>query len=139
LSKSLFWVGCLPAVAGGLLLGGAAFATAFWLATVWGLDEADVEEVWPSLTVGAAAGLLFGLLGAFVAELAARLILLPIFGRALLSAPLLTAQILGDSDYVAGLAGKLAPDGRSLELRFSNDAMAQSFAALNRLLPGPAP
>jgi hypothetical protein len=138
LTRSIFLVGCVPAALGGLLVGAAAFAAAYWLATVSGLDDFEVDEGWPSLILGGVAGLLGGLLGAFVAELAARLFLLPFFGRALLSAPLLTAQMLGDSDYVVGLAAKLAPDGRSLELRFADDAQAQAFAALNRLPAGPA-
>jgi hypothetical protein len=112
---------------------------AFWLSTVWGLDEADVEEFWPSLLVGAAAGLLFGVIGAFAAELLSRLVLLPFFGRELLAAPLLTAQMIGDSDYVAGLAGKLSPDGRWVELRFSDEAQARAFAALNDLPAVPVP
>jgi hypothetical protein len=132
-------VGCVPAALGGLLLGGAAFAVAFWLSTVWGLDEADVEEFWPSLLVGAAAGLLFGVIGAFAAELLSRLVLLPFFGRELLAAPLLTAQMIGDSDYVTGLAGKLSPDGRWVELRFSDEAQAGAFAALNDLPAAPVP
>jgi hypothetical protein len=122
-----------------LLLAGAAFAAAYWFAVVSGLDNFDVDEGWPALILGGAAGLLGGALGAFIAELAARLVLLPLFGRALLSAPLLTAQVLGESDYVAGLAGKLAPDGHSLLLRFSNGAIAQAVADLNRLPAGPAP
>jgi hypothetical protein len=131
LTKSVFLMGCVPFAAGGLLVGLAGFAGGFVLAVRLGLDEVDTEEVWPSLLVGAAAGLFAGLIGAFLAELAARLVLLPFYGRALLGAPLLTAQFLGSSDYVAGLTGRLAPDARYVELRFANDAVAQEFLALN--------
>ncbi|MCC6187772.1 MAG: hypothetical protein IT318_01965 [Anaerolineales bacterium] len=46
---------------------------------------------------------------------------------------------LGNSDYVAGVGGKMAPGGRSYELRFSNHTVAQAFAALNRLSSWPRP
>jgi hypothetical protein len=131
LTKSIFLVGCLPAAAGGLLVGAVAFAAAFWLAAQAGLDEVDTDEFWPSLTVGAAAGLFAGLLAGILAELAARLLLLPLFGRVLWSAQLLAAQMLGNLDYVAGLTGKLSADGRELELKFANEGVAREFAALN--------
>jgi hypothetical protein len=58
-------------------------------------------------------------------------VLLPFLGPALLRAPLLAVQFLGDSDYVAGLTGKLNADGSRLELRFARDDAAGAFATVN--------
>ena len=57
---------------------------------------------------------------------------LPFLGPALLRAPLLAAQMLSDSDYVAGLSARLSADGSRLELRFAREAAARGFAAVNR-------
>jgi hypothetical protein len=130
-TRSIFLAGCLPFVGGGLLIGLAAFAAGFVLATAYGLDEAASDEAWPSLVVGGGAGLIFGLVGGFVAELVARVLLLPFLGRALLAAPLLAVQFLRDSDYVAGLTGRLAPTGESVELRFDNEDIGREFQRLN--------
>jgi hypothetical protein len=77
----------------------------------------------------------------FLFELAARLVLLPIFGRALWQAPLLAAQILNDSDYVTGLTAKPDRDASHLLLTFTNNQIAGEFEALNavRLTPPQEP
>lgn len=131
LTKSVFLAGCVPFVGGGLIVGLAAFAAAFVLATQLGLDEATDGETWPSLVLGAAAGLLLGLAGGFLAELGVRVLLLPFLGRALWRAPLLAAQLLRESDYVAGLTGQLSPDGTRLRLRFDRDDIGRAVDALN--------
>jgi hypothetical protein len=66
-----------------------------------------------------------------VFELLARILLLPIFGRALLGAPLLAAQFIRDSDYVAGVTGRLAADGSHIHLTLANDEIARDVEALN--------
>ncbi len=84
-----------------------------------------------SLVLGAAAGLFVGLLGGFLFEVIARVLLLPIMGRALLDAPLLAIQFLKDSDYVAGMSGKLSADGTQVCLTFNNSEIAREFRELN--------
>jgi hypothetical protein len=135
-TKSVFMAGCLPFIGGGLLVGLAVFVSVFILAARAGLDEMTDGEEWPSLILAAAAGLFAGILGGFVIEIAARLLLLPFMGTALLRAPLLAAQLLNDSDYVAGLSARLNRDATQLELRFERDEAAQTFAGFNQLAVG---
>jgi hypothetical protein len=131
-TKSVFMAGCVPFVGGGLLVGLAVFVLVFILAARAGLDEIVDGEEWPSLILGGGAALLAGVVAGFVFEVAARLVLLPVLGPALLRAPLLAAQLLSDSDYVAGLSAKLNRDATQLELRFEQDEAARAFAAANR-------
>ena len=131
LTKTTFLAGCVPFVGGGLLIGLVVFALAFYFSTRLGLDQFDDGETWPSLVVGAGAGLFVGLAGGFVIELLSRLILLPFLGRALWRAPLLAIQMLSDSDRVAGLTGKFSPDATTLLLRFDLDDIGREVQTLN--------
>jgi len=83
-----------------------------------------------SLVLGAAAGLFGGIAGGFIFELVARLLLLPIMGRALLRAPLLVPTLFTDSDYVAGLTARPNAD-YTLTLTFANAEIAREFEAAN--------
>jgi hypothetical protein len=132
-TKNVFLAGFVPFLLGFILAGLAAFAAVFFGVSVLGWDDGPTQPgAWPpSLVLGALAGLLAGFAGGFAFELAARVILIPIFGRALFGAPLLAAQFLRDSDYVAGVTGRLAADGSHVYLTLSNDEMAREFAALN--------
>jgi hypothetical protein len=136
LARSIFMAGCVPFLGGGLLFAVAGFALGFWLSLTLGLDAYDDGETWPSLVAGGGAALVLGLVGAWLSELAARVLLLPFFGAALLRAPTWASQLLRESDYVPGLAARLAPDARSIELKFENDAIGREFARLN---PGAQP
>jgi hypothetical protein len=98
------------------------------------LDEYGQPHNANSLVLGAAAGLVAGLVGGFLFELVTRVLLIPVFGRAITQAPLLAAQFLNDSDYVAGLTAKPDRDAKHLQLVFSNDAIAGEFQALNTTL-----
>ena len=130
-TKSVFLAGCVPFVLGGLLVGVVVFGLVFILAARAGLDELGDGEQWPSLILGAFVGLFAGLFGGFVFEVLARVVLLPFLGSALLRAPLLAQQLLNDSDYVAGLTGKLNADASRLELTFVREEVAREFAAVN--------
>jgi hypothetical protein len=132
LTKLTFMAGCVPFLGGGALIGLAAFAGAFWLSIQLGLDEFDDGETWPSLVVGGAAGLVAGLAGGFVFELIARIVLLPFLGQALWRTPLLAAQLLRDSDRIAGLTGQFSPDAAQVLLRFDLDDIGREVEALNR-------
>jgi hypothetical protein len=122
----------VPFVLGGLVVGLAVFALVFVLAARAGLDESSVGAQWPSLILGAAAGLVAGLVAGFVFEVGARVVLLPFLGPALLRAPLLAAQFISDEDYVAGLRAKVSSDGTRLELKFAREEAARGFEAVNR-------
>jgi hypothetical protein len=130
-TQSVFLAGCVPFALGFIMVGLVAFGAAFYWASVVGLDEMGDGDTPNSLILGAAAGLFAGLAGALVFELAARIVLIPLFGSALLRAPLLSMQLISDSDYVAGLTGRLTPDGAALQLKFANDAIAREFQTLN--------
>ncbi len=132
-TSAVFLAGLIPLLLGLVLIGGGVFVVVSFGASLAGLDEYGRPVNANSLIVGAAAGLVAGLAGGFLFELAARLVLLPFFGRALLRAPLLAAQFLNDSDYVAGLTGKTDREGRCLSLIFTNDEIACEFEVLNAL------
>lgn len=132
-TKAVFLAGCIPFVLGVIVVGGLAFAVTALKASALGLDTVGRPVNANSLVVGAAAGLLAGVVGGFLFEVLARVILLPVFGRALLRAPLLAAQLISDADYVAGVTARLTPDASRLRLIFANDDIAAEFKILNRL------
>ena len=130
-TKAVFLAGCIPFVLGLLVVGVAVFLVVTFGAITWGLDEDGKPNNANSLVLGAAAGLFAGLVGGFLFEVMARIILLPVMGRGLLAAPLLALQFLTDSDYVAGLKGKLESDASRVHFTFSNDDVAREFRSLN--------
>lgn len=132
-TKSVFLAGCIPFVLGFVLVGAAAFLLTVYGSWVFGLDELQSpgQTQTPSLVLGAGAGLFGGFVGGFVFELLARLLLIPFYGSSLLRAPMLAKQFINDSDYVAGLTGRLDRDARQLTLEFSNEEVAEDFARLN--------
>jgi hypothetical protein len=130
-TKVMFLAGCIPFGLGAALVGIAAFSVVALGASVLGLDQYGTPGNANSLVVGAAAGLFAAIVGGFLFEVVARLILLPIFGATLLRTPLLALQLMSDSDYVTGLSGKLAADGSRFELTFANEDIAREFEALN--------
>lgn len=138
-TKSVFLAGLLPFLAGFILLGGAAFVLAAFYASALGIDRNSVPGSANSLVVGGAAGMIVGLISAFLFEGAARLLLLPVFGQALWQAPMLMTQFIQDADYVAGLRGKLDPEAKHLLLTFNNDELAAEFARVNGETAVPTP
>jgi hypothetical protein len=130
-TKAVFLAGLVPFVVGFLGVGGIAFAMVGFGAFAWGLDELGRPENSNSLVLGAAAGLFAGIVAGFVFELIARVLLLPVLGRALLQAPLLVPSLFTDADHVAGLTGRPNADFTQLALTFANDAVARDFAAAN--------
>jgi hypothetical protein len=120
-------------VLGFLVLGIIAFGFVTLEGWKLGLDDMGRHGNANSLVLGFAAGLLAGCLGGFLFEVVARVLLLPFFGNSLWSAPLLALQFLKDSDYVAGVSGKLSKDGSQVYLTFNNPEIAREFRSLNRL------
>ena len=136
-TKAVFLAALIPFALGFLAIGGAAFAVVGLGAAAAGLDQVGRLNNANSLMLGAAAGLVAGIIGAFVCELAARVLLLPLFGRALWQAPLFVPSLFTDADYVAGLTGRPNADLTAVTLMFAHDDIANEFAAVNaaRLSP----
>ncbi|MCB8944998.1 MAG: hypothetical protein H6658_14705 [Ardenticatenaceae bacterium] len=131
-TKAVFLAGFIPLMLGFVLLGGAAFVVVTFYASWLGLDEMAQPSTFASWVLGGAAGLVVGLVAGFLCELLARVVLLPVYGRSLYQAPLLTTQFLSDADYVAGLTAKLDKEAKHLTLIFANDEVAKEFLALNK-------
>ncbi len=130
-SKATFLAGLLPFAAGFILLGGAAFLITMFYAVDQGIDQNTIPGSNNSTVVGGAVGLIIGMLGGFLFELLARLLLLPIFGKALWQAPLLLTQFMRDSDYVAGVEGRLDRPSGELLLTFNREDLAEPFGIEN--------
>jgi hypothetical protein len=132
-TKAVFLAQLLPFTVGFLAVGGVALAATWYGAAVFGLDEVGTTNPRTpnSWVLAGAAGLLGGIAGGFVVELVARVLLLPVFGRALWAAPLLVPSLFTDADYVAGLQGRLSADGTEVTLRFARDDVAHAVAAAN--------
>jgi hypothetical protein len=130
-TNAVFLAGCIPFVLGFVLIGLAVFFSVAFFALGSGLDEHGKPGNSNSLVLGAASGFFAGLLGAFLFEVFARVVLLPFMGRGLFDAPLLAIQLLKDSHYVAGLNARLNADASHVEFNFTNTAIAAQFAELN--------
>lgn len=130
-TKAVFVAGLIPFVVGFLLAGAFGFAVVGYNAVVFGLDEIGRPNNANSLVLGTAAGLLAGIVGGFIAELLVRLLLLPVFGRTLWSAPLLVPSLVTDVDHVAGVIGRSNSDLSEVVLTFAIDGVAQAFADAN--------
>ncbi|MCB8985380.1 MAG: hypothetical protein H6659_16235 [Ardenticatenaceae bacterium] len=130
-TKAVFLAGCIPFVLGVLLVGGLTFFAVTYGAIIWRLDEYGQPNNTNSLVLGAAAGLVAGLVAGFLFEAAARVLLLPLFGKALFRAPLLAAQFFTDADYVAGLTARPDRAALLLQLTFANDEIGREFRTLN--------
>jgi len=130
-TRAIFLAGLIPFALGFLAVGGLTLISVAFGALKWGLDDYGQPHNANSLVLGAAAGLFAGLIGGFLFEILARVVLLPVFGQALFRAPLLSVQFLSDADYVAGLSGKPDTQTRQLILAFSNEEIAREFERLN--------
>lgn len=130
-TRAQFLATILPFLLGFLVVGVIVFGRVGLAATDAGLDEVGRSGSPNALILGAAAGLAAGLAAGAVCEALARVLLLPIVGRSILTAPWLVSSIVSDADHVAGLTGR--PDTRftRLTLTFTNDDVAREFAAAN--------
>lgn len=132
LTTSTFLAAFVPFAIGFLVAGGLAFAVVGLKVLAIGLDDGTPSPRTPaSLVLGALAGLVAGLAGGFVLELAARIVLTPWFGRALWRLPLLVPSFFTDGDAVVGLAGTPNADVTVITLRFDRDDAAEAFLAAN--------
>ncbi|MGE0363569.1 MAG: hypothetical protein AB7H93_23210 [Vicinamibacterales bacterium] len=136
-TKAVFLAQFVPFALGFLVAGGAALAASWYGATVAGLDEvgATNPRTPNSWILAGAAGLAGGIAGGFVGELAARVLLLPVFGSALWRAPLLVPSLFTDADRVAGVTARPDAALATVTLTFDLDDVAAAFVAANHASP----
>ncbi len=130
-SKNQFLAGLIPFGLGFVGVGATVFVLVTLYASYLGLDEGTQSGTYGSWVLGGAAALIVGFAAGFVVELFARILLIPVWGRALWHAPLLAWQFLTDSDYVAGVRVRPVADYSAVQLTFFNQETAQTFARLN--------
>ncbi len=117
--------------------GGVAAIASFFVAlyysarfTTWlGADARIAGEF--DWVVAALAALIVGVTIGFAAELLAKIVFFPLLGRAFRFAPLLAAEILGNTSCKAGVKYALSKDASALRLTFMNDDIAAAFARRN--------
>lgn len=134
-TKSTFLAAFVPFALGFLVTGAAAFLAVAWGTIALGLDDSTAvaaPRTPASLVLGGLAGLVVGLVGGFLMELVARVLLLPWMGRALWRMPLFVPSLLTDLDAVAGLSVSPNADLSAVTLRFDRADAAAAFAAANR-------
>jgi hypothetical protein len=132
-TKAVFLAQFVPFALGFLVAGAAALAATWYGATRVGLDEvgATNPRTPNSWVLAGAAGLVGGLAGGFVAELVARVLLLPVFGATLWRAPLFVPSLFTDADRVAGVTARPDAAMTTATLRFDRDDAAAAFVAAN--------
>jgi hypothetical protein len=86
-----------------------------------------------SITVGALAGIIAGLVGGTLVEFASKFIFAPVYGQLLLKRPLTVFSLFDDSEDVIGLSFRFGEKKKSLKLIFENEEIAREFTQLNFL------
>jgi hypothetical protein len=81
--------------------------------------------------LGAAAGLLAGIIIGTLVEFGLKLLLAPVYGKLLLQRPLTIFSVLSDSENLIGISTRFAEHKKILKLTFENDEIGQEFVAMN--------
>lgn len=81
--------------------------------------------------LGAAAGLLAGIIIGTLVEFGLKLLLAPVYGKLLLQRPLTIFSVLGNAEYLIGISARLAEDRKILKITFENEEIAREFVAMN--------
>lgn len=111
----------------GLLVCAVVFVPV-WLISPEGpsLQTAELPYV-----LGAAAGLVAGIIIGTLVEFGLKLMLAPMYGKLLLQRPLTIFSVLGNSENLIGISARLAEHRKVLKITFENDEIAREFSALN--------
>lgn len=86
--------------------------------------------------LGAAAGLLAGIIIGTLVEFGLKLLLAPVYGKLLLKRPLAVLSVLNDSENLIGLSARFGENRKILKITFENEEIAREFIALNSLENG---
>ncbi|RPI92164.1 MAG: hypothetical protein EHM40_13855 [Chloroflexi bacterium] len=81
--------------------------------------------------LGAAAGLIAGMIVGTLVELGLKILFAPAYGKLLLKRPLTVLAVFNDSEDLIGLSARFADARQRLKLSFENDEIARAFVALN--------
>jgi hypothetical protein len=81
--------------------------------------------------LGAAAGLLAGIIIGTLVEFGMKLLFAPVYGKLVLQRPLTIFSVLGNSEHLIGIAARLAENRKILKLTFENEEIAREFIAMN--------
>lgn len=129
LERRIATVTLIPFLVSGLFIGFAAFVLTWLLAPEPPLQT--VQTRFFGLTLGAFVGLIAGILGGTLIELAFKLLFTPLYGRMLLKRPLTALEILSDTETSLGLSAALSKDKKQLRLTFEREEIGREFQQLN--------
>lgn len=81
--------------------------------------------------LGAAAGLVAGIIIGTLVEFGLKLLLAPVYGKLLLQRPLTIFSVLSDSENLIGISTRFAENKKILKLTFENDEIGREFVTMN--------
>jgi hypothetical protein len=117
----------IPFFAAGLLACVIAFVPV-WLLSPEGTTSQTLSMPY---VLGAAAGLLAGIVIGTLVELVLKILFAPAYGKLLLKRPLTVFSVFNDSEDLVGLSTRFADGRKTLKMIFENDEIAREFMALN--------
>jgi hypothetical protein len=125
--RNITKVTLIPFLVGGLVIGLIVFIPA-WLLS----PEGTTPQTYGfSLVVGAFVALIAGMIGGTIVELILRPFAASISGNLQWKRPLTILYVFSDSENIVGMAARLAPDKKQLNLEFERDDIAREFKLLN--------
>ncbi len=117
----------IPFFVTGLLAGVIAFIPV-WLLSPEGTTTQTLALPY---VLGAAAGLLAGVIIGTLVEFGLKILFAPAYGKLLLKRPLTVFSVFNDSEDLIGLSTRYADGRKRLSLSFENDEIAREFLTLN--------
>lgn len=117
----------MPFFIGGLLSCVIVFIPV-WLISPEGTTT---QTLYMPVILGAAAGLLAGLIVGTLAEFVLKMLFAPAYGKLLLKRPFTVFSVFTDSTNLIGFSTRFADARKRVNLSFENDEIAREFVALN--------
>lgn len=126
--KRVTMVTLIPFLIGGFITGAIAFVPA-WLVAPQGTTPQTLNF---DIAFAGFIGLIVGLIGGTVVEVAVKFLCAPLYGRLILKRPLSVVSFFNDSEDIVGISEKFTKGRKALRLTFENDEIAREFEQLNR-------
>lgn len=117
----------IPFFLAGLLVCAVVFVPV-WLLSPVGPTPQTYELPY---VLGAAAGMVAGIIVGTLVEFGLKLLLTPAYGKLLLQRPLTILSVLSDSENLIGISTRFAENRKILKLTFENDEIGREFIAMN--------